>query len=336
MSSCQIVIRVAEASQVGEARRAAARMAEERSALADTERGQLAIVITELSTNLARHATGGEILLRTVDSQRGLGIEVLSIDRGPGMANISRCMEDGYSTNGTAGNGLGAIRRLSTDFDVFSSQPQGTVIVSRVLPAARDWAPPPLDPGLRWGVVCVPAPYETECGDSWSIAQRDGMCVLAMADGLGHGPLAAKASSEAIRVFDANPFDTPAALFGKVDGPLRTTRGAAMAVAQIDMGRGTVRFAGVGNIAGTIVHLGDTQGLCSHNGTVGLQMPRVKEFEYKWPAGALIVLHSDGLQTRWDLQKYAGVSNRHPSLIAGVLYRDFLRGRDDVTVLVAR
>jgi hypothetical protein len=252
------------------------------------------------------------------------------------MANSTRCMEDGFSTNGTAGNGLGAVKRLSSTFDLFSTQPAGSVIVSRMLPSSRHSVASPHQTALRWGVVCIPAPHETECGDSWSIAEKDGITSLVIADGLGHGPLAAKASSEAIRIFDASPFDAPAALLDKVHTPLRATRGAAMAAAVIDVPRGTVRFAGVGNISGTIIHNGDTQGLCSHNGTVGLHMTRVREFEYKWPSGGILVLHSDGLNTRWDLKTYAGLSNRHPSVIAGILYRDFLRGRDDVTVLVAR
>ena len=47
-------------------------------------------------------------------------------------------------------------------------------------------------------------------------------------------------------------------------------------------------------------------------------------------------MHSDGLTTHWTLERLPGLAARHPSLIAGVLYRDFKRGRDDVTVVVAR
>jgi len=50
----------------------------------------------------------------------------------------------------------------------------------------------------------------------------------------------------------------------------------------------------------------------------------------------MLVLHSDGLVSHWSLDAYPGLAARDPSLIAGILYRDFTRGRDDVTVVVAK
>ena len=75
--------------------------------------------------------------------------------------------------------------------------------------------------------------------------------------------------------------------------------------------------------------------MVSYNGTVGHEVRKIREFTYLWPKGGLLVMHSDGLGTQWRLDRYPGLIARHPSLIAGVLYRDFNRGRDDVTVLVA-
>jgi hypothetical protein len=113
------------------------------------------------------------------------------------------------------------------------------------------------------------------------------------------------------------------------------TRGAAVAVAQLDPAASTLTFAGVGNIAGTLLAPGGaSRGLFSHNGTVGHQVRKVQPFEYPWSPGGVLVLHSDGLQTRWSLGAYPGLIRRHPAVIAGVLHRDFLRGRDDATVLV--
>jgi hypothetical protein len=79
-----------------------------------------------------------------------------------------------------------------------------------------------------------------------------------------------------------------------------------------------------------------SRGLFTHNGTVGAQVRKVQEFEYAWPDGGLLVMHSDGLQTRWSMDPYPGLMARHPAVVAGVLYRDFQRGRDDATVLVLR
>jgi hypothetical protein len=65
-------------------------------------------------------------------------------------------------------------------------------------------------------------------------------------------------------------------------------------------------------------------------------MRRLQEFTYEWPPSSLIILHSDGLTTHWALDRYAGLASRRPDVIAGVLYRDFRRVRDDATVVVAR
>jgi hypothetical protein len=117
---------------------------------------------------------------------------------------------------------------------------------------------------------------------------------------------------------------------------LRSTRGAALAVAEVDRDRQLVRFSGVGNIAGTILSAEGSRRMASHNGTVGHEVRKIQEFNYPWPQNAVLVLHSDGLATHWNLDSYAGLALRHPSLIAGVLYRDFSRRRDDVTVVAAK
>jgi hypothetical protein len=74
-----------------------------------------------------------------------------------------------------------------------------------------------------------------------------------VADGLGHGPLAAKAAMEAVRVFSECAAGSPGELIEAVHGPLRATRGAAVAVASIDLTRRVMTFAGVGNIAGSVL-----------------------------------------------------------------------------------
>ena len=342
----QAIIPVHESSQVGEARRQAVRLAE-RVGMNEGDRGKVAIIATELANNLVRHAGPaghGEIALRLLAHAEGNGVEVLAIDKGPGMADVGRCLQDGYSTGGTAGQGLGAVRRLASEFDVTSAAGTGTVVVARLLDGAPTAAltaaaaPPPSIPGngLRWGVINKPVKGETECGDTWRVVRRhDGVTAILVADGLGHGPAAAEAANAAALVFDADPFVDLKRLFEKAHVHLRGTRGAAVAAAHIDPVRRTLRYAGIGNIAGTLVDGGARRGLSSHNGTVGAQMHKVHEFEYPWPGrGGVTVMHSDGLGTRWDPAAYPGLMQRHPAVVAGVLYRDFTRGRDDVTVVV--
>ncbi|MGI9091164.1 MAG: SpoIIE family protein phosphatase, partial [Gemmatimonadaceae bacterium] len=344
-------IPVTEASQVGESRRQIVGLAAELG-FGETERGRVAIVASELATNLVRHGDGGELIIRPLLTSGIPGIEILSLDRGPGIRNVEQALSDGFSTAGTSGHGLGGVGRLTSLFDVFSiasDVPSVTSVASgsraRKAPsrgtalAAQLWAaelPSTVGPRFMEGVVSLPYPGESVCGDAWAI-ERDGeRAVIMVADGLGHGPAAAEASAEMVRVFRDGPLRGPAAIIDIGHIALRSTRGAAVAVADIDMQHGTVRFSGVGNISAAILDGGESHSMMSHNGTVGYEMRKAREVTYAWQEKSLLVMHSDGLHTNWRLDSYPGLALTHPSIVAGVLYRDFTRGRDDVTVLVAR
>jgi anti-sigma regulatory factor (Ser/Thr protein kinase) len=322
----QAAVSVTEPNQAGEARRVAVRLAES-IGLDERARGEVAIVATELATNLARYARHGRMLIQALQLPAGPTLELLSIDGGPGMTDVSACLRDGYSTGGTPGNGLGAVRRLSSVFDIYST-PAGTVILSRI----RRAAPISAAGDYEWGSISQPAPHETACGDAWRIALQDGSLAVMVCDGLGHGPLAAEAAGRAVAVFAAHPFQDAAALIERAHPALNGSRGAAMAVATI--GAGGVRYAGVGNIAAVLSGGERPRGLPSQNGTVGAQMRRVQALEYDWPAGGRLFMHSDGLTNRWTLDSYPGLASRHPAVQAAVIWRDCVRGRDDATIVV--
>lgn len=332
-----IVLAMDDASMAGEARRLAVALAGHLG-FDETARGRVAIVATEAATNLSKHAAGGEIIIQGLESGPVGGVDILTVDRGPGMADVNRCREDGHSTAGSPGTGLGAIERLSAFFDLYSVSGVGTVT------AARLWAEPitPIDSrsSLDFGVVSVPVAGEDVCGDSWAIHGVDARSSsFLVVDGLGHGPQAADAAREAVRSFREGDALGPVEVIQAAHAALKSTRGAAIAVARIDRERGEVRFAGVGNIAGAIVDpatVGGRTSMVSHNGTVGHTVRKIQEFIYPWTAGALLVMHSDGLGTQWQLGRYPGLTARQPAVVAGVLYQDFKRGRDDVTIVVAR
>lgn len=328
-----IALAVTEPSQVCEARRVAAALAG-RLGFGETEASKLALVVTEAGNNLVKHGGGGELLLCPLDQGGVAGVEVLALDQGPGMADLGRCLRDGFSTAGTPGTGLGAIVRLSSVFDIHSALHVGTALLARL------WSHP-LPPGvpaaeLEVGAVGLPYPGEEVCGDAWAAEQTTGRGLFVVADGLGHGPVAATAAREAVRVFRENVHLTPAEILLTIDPVLRSTRGAAVLVVEVSLANRQVCCAGVGNISGTIFAAGASRSLVSHNGTVGHAVRKVQEFVYPFPPGALLVLQSDGLATSWRLDQYPGLAFRDPALIAGVLYRDFKRGRDDVTVVAAR
>jgi anti-sigma regulatory factor (Ser/Thr protein kinase) len=326
-----VVVPVRENTDVARARRVSLGAAQA-AGLDENEVGALGIVITEAGTNLLKHGGGGEILVRHCAGP-GAAVEVLAIDRGKGMANVERCIEDGYSTAGSPGNGLGAIRRLSLHFDCFSAPDQGTVLLARI--GRRDSSR--VNGAFEVGAICAPAPAEEVSGDSWLVQFDSHACRVYVADGLGHGPAAAEASRVAMQAARENPSLAPSALIDAAHSRMRATRGAALAVAEIRLQERQVAYSGVGNISGAILTEANTRRqMVSMNGTAGHEMRAAREFQYPWENNPLLVLHSDGLNTHWAIDKYAGLFRKHPSVIAGVVFRDCRRGKDDATVVVVR
>ena len=327
-------ILIADPSQVPGVRRAAADLAR-RNQFSDTLAEKAALIATELGTNLVKHGGGGEMYLQLTRNTAGADrLEIVSVDKGPGIANAAQCLSDGYSTAGSFGTGLGAVRRLSDGFDLYSQPGQGTVVFSCLLSA-------PLSSVLRMkaleiGAITKPKKGEEVCGDHWNATEQGGQWQLLLADGLGHGPLASDAAMQAARLFGTTRTRTLPRLLEAIHARLRSTRGAAVAVADIDLGRQVVRFAGVGNIAGAVVSAAGTRNMVSLNGTAGVEMRKITQFNYPWSDDSLIVLHSDGLGSHWNIDEYPGLYQRHPTVIASVLYRDHDRGRDDVAVVVAK
>jgi len=329
-------IKVSDASAIGVARRTATQVALDAGA-DETQSGRVAIVASELATNLVRHAGRGELLVQALTLEGGRYLELLAVDSGPGMRDPQRCLSDGFSTGGTSGNGLGAVRRMSQLFDVYSLPERGTAIVSRVaignIPRLQ---PQPAAAEMEFGAVNVALEGETVCGDAWQLAHNDTGLALIVADGLGHGLCAHEASIQALAVFAENPWAAPTMLLGQAHDRMSSTRGGSVACAVIDAQRGRLSYAGVGNISGALVGGARGQGLVSHNGTVGAQMRRLQGFDYAWSREQLLVMHSDGVSARWHLSDYPGLGSCHPALIAAVLYRDHSRPRDDATIVVAR
>ncbi len=331
------VVAVQDQTHAAEARRVAMRLAASLG-FDQTLSANVGLVVTEAAKNLLKHAGGGEILLRGWRQYRDAVVEMLAIDRGPGIANLSRSFEDGYSTAGTPGNGLGAISRLSTFHDIYSQPGIGTVLLAQIRfqSSAREGLPAQTCFGV--GAVSVPKPGETVCGDAWGFeAGPDRRARLIVADGLGHGLLAAEAAREAVRVHAENRQETGTDLMRHIHDALRPTRGAAVALAEIDPGEHTLRYTGIGNIAGKVTSpSGSGQHVVSQPGTAGHELHRIIEFRYPWEPGSTLILSSDGLSTHWSLDRYPGLAHRHPALTAGVLYRDCSRSRDDATVVAVR
>jgi anti-sigma regulatory factor (Ser/Thr protein kinase) len=326
---------VTEASQIGEPRRAVQRLAS-RLGFSEQDAGRAALVLSELATNLAKHARAGELLLGRLSTPLGepAGLEIIAVDRGPGIPDVALSSRDGYSTTGTLGHGLGAIDRIADSMEVYT-RPSGTVIAARIWLDPR--APHRSRARIEIGAVHVSKAGEPVCGDAWSWRMRDDRLTVIVADGLGHGLPAHDAATAAVDVFGRLHEESPGRLLEDVHAGLRHTRGAAVAFVAVDLERRTAAYSGLGNIASVILLPGGGRHhLVSHNGTAGHGAARIHTFSYPLPRGAVLVMASDGLGTHWDLDAYPGLRQCSASLIAATLYRDFSRRRDDVTVVVAK
>lgn len=318
---------VVEASQVDEVRQMVAAMCRS-IGLDDSDGGRADIVAAEAATNLVKHGRGGEVVITPLQSGETVGIELLSLDRGPGIP-ASAARTGGDSTAGPRGRGFDAIRRESTQFDLYTRPGQGTTLFSRI------WRGTPPAPPLDLAALCLAKPGESECGDSWSFEARPGGGRIVVADGLGHGPFAREAALAALRAIRHRPPGAASAL-EDAHRAARGTRGAAVAIAEVDLAAQEIRFAGLGNVAGVLAGPEGSQSMISMSGAAGQGTLKSREFTYRFARGALLVMFSDGLSPGWLLEQYAGLARRHPGLVAGVLYRDHSPRRDDVTVVAAR
>ena len=328
MSSLRVP--VTSSSHAAEARRLAAGLARQ-IGLGETDAGRVALVVTELATNIALHANDGEILVRDQGGSPP-AIEVLAIDRGPGIGDVARAFEEGHSTAGTLGQGLGIVRRQADEFEVFSAQPGGTVAVARIRSGKADAVEE-----FSIGGISVAHAGEPVCGDDWAVTWRRNQGEVLVVDGLGHGVAASEAAAQAVRAFRASHASAPAAVVDELHLALRPTRGAALAVAAIDRDVQIVKYAGLGNIGASIVTPDRRRtSLVSQNGTAGHAARRITEFSYPFRDGSALVMFSDGLASGWDPAAYPRLWSYDPAIVAGVLYRDFSRRRDDVTVVVGK
>lgn len=292
----------------------------------------LELVVTELANNLVHHALpGGHILARTVDTVAGTGVEVLSVDRGPGIGDLAAALEGSVPAGDGLGCGLGAVRRLATVFDLYTLAGSGTAVMARLLPDRAAAA-------QRWGGVSVALESGEECGDAWAIAEDGGRTTAMVVDGLGHGPKAAGAARAAVAVFETDGGDDLEQLARTVHAAMRSTRGGAIGLCRLDPQQGRADFVGVGNVTGRLVANGSSQAMVSMSGTLGVELtpPRIRRLTYDLADYATLVMSSDGVRDGFDVDAHPGLFEHDPLVIAAVIHGERARGNDDATVVVVR
>ncbi|AKZ53938.1 putative magnesium or manganese-dependent protein phosphatase [Streptomyces ambofaciens ATCC 23877] len=332
--------RVRDARVAAEHAAALAGLDEQRTAAA-------ALVATELATNLLKHAGGGQVLIDVVappvlmtGREHARLVQVATVDHGPGIADVSAALSDGFTTTQSLGAGLGTCARLADDFDLHSVPGRGTVVVARI-GAVLDR--PAVESGpasrVRAGAVNVPFGGAEYSGDAWAWVRDGDRVTLMLADGLGHGPEAARASTAAVETLRGAAHLPPAEALRRLDKALAGTRGAAVAVAQVDTRAAVLRFAGIGNIGARLCEGGTWRHLVSRPGIVGTHRPTtLREEETAWADDRVLVLHSDGLPSRWAPTSDTCRTATDPAVTAAVTVRDASSSarpvRDDTAVAV--
>jgi len=324
-----MLLPVTDTSCIAQARQQAKELAR-RLAFAEEDRERAAIIATELTSNIIKHVGQGDVFVQAFDDGDGVGVELIALDRGPGMADVNRSLQDGYSTAGSAGTGLGAVARLADVFAVHAKPGKGTAVLARIAGKEK-----PATGFIACGLAVALA-GERDCGDAVAVVMDSKVASVVVADGLGHGGMASAAANRAIGIFRQNRLLDPERIIGNMHDALRGTRGAAAASARVDMAKGVIEFCGVGNIVGVFVERGIPRRMVSYDGTMGHVASRIRGLTYRFEAPPLVLLHSDGIRVRWDLNDYPGLSESHPALVAGVLFRDFRRSRDDASIMALK
>lgn len=295
---------------------------------------ELDIIVAEMTSNLFKYGDDGEILVGTFTNGSNPYIELISIDNGPGMINPSKMMQDGISTTNTMGCGLGSIKRLSDNFDLYSLHGWGTIVLSRVFndrEKIRNTSPLIMRP------IVVAKPGETKSGDGFAFKKTDKYIKMMLADGLGHGPEANKAVNEAEAAFRVFPDYSPIETMRFIHSAIKKTRGAVMNITCYDLESKTWTTAGIGNIASRMLGPSTFRNHMSYNGIVGHNIPGSMS-DQQYPADQFneIVLCSDGIKTRWDLAKYPQMYKYDLTVLAAAIYKDHARRNDDMSVVVAK
>lgn len=297
--------------------------------------GEIDIIVAEMVSNLVKHAGGGQLLVKLVEEGGIQGIEIISLDNGPGMTDVTRMVGDGISTKNTLGHGLGAMKRLSNLFQVYSLKDWGTVILVRVFDEDLPLFKKPSKIEIKSAIL--PKPGENECGDGFYCTMSEDHIKLFLGDGLGHGKEAEKAIMTAGEAFLQCEEEDPKEILNNMNLMVKKTRGLVGTVAVIDLVQRKWRICGVGNIATRIIGNAGQKNYMAYNGIIGLNVPRtmnVQEIPYE--KGDHLIMCSDGIKSRWDTSRYINITRYDLSILSAALIKDFARLTDDMSVAVCK
>jgi anti-sigma regulatory factor (Ser/Thr protein kinase) len=298
---------------------------------------EIDLIVSELGTNLVKHAKNGEILAGIMQTEDGVTLELISLDNGPGISDPEKMLQDGASTTNTLGHGLGSIRRLSDTFEIYSRKDWGTILLSRIhkkMPQTRKLQ----KETLEIGSLIVAKPGETFSGDGcYSMSTADGKTRLMVADGLGHGVEAHRAVKEAVSAFRAYDSDSPSDILRHLHQAIKKTRGLVATIVIYDPVERIWRLCGIGNIGTRFNGYQQSKSYIPYNGIVGHNIPStLNDQELSQADYHQIILCSDGIKSRWEHARHPSILKYDLAVQAAVIYKDFARKTDDMSVVIGR
>lgn len=292
------------------------------------------IVVSELASNLIKYAEAGEFLYRLVETEGNKELQLYCFDNGIGIDNVERIVNDGFSTSNTLGHGIGSIKRMSNDFQIYSKRNWGTVQYVRICEKEQKIAPPK---NFDFAVIQTNIPGELVCGDGYLVKHTTNGFQIFVGDGLGHGQHANTAVTEAIKTFRISRETDPVEIIRDIHSNVRKTRGLVATIAVVNYKNSTWSICGVGNISTKIFTGIESKTYTPYNGIIGNNIPRtINQTVLKYEKHQMIIMHSDGIRSRWSITEMMSLLKQKPQLIAASLYKDHVRGNDDSTVFVGK
>ncbi len=313
----------------------------------EVKSGEVAILISELVTNVLKHGGGkGKILIcQVANNENKKAIEVWCCDSGNGIHNFQKALKDGFTGKDTLGIGLGSIKRFSDELEInpvlsptfkdnyFSGNNYNHCIRSLKWVPTKGWIG--LNKKLITGAVSRPHPGEILNGDAYLINHvNPNITIAAVIDGLGHGKeanLASESAKEQIMLNSGLPLDN---LLNHVHNSIRGTRGGVIGLVRINTETNKLIFTGIGNIESFIITDNGKKTLLSFGGILGHNMRTPRLFEFDFKPGYTLCMYSDGITTRWRPEELDW--NDTPQKNAEFILNNYSRQNDDATVLIIR
>jgi anti-sigma regulatory factor (Ser/Thr protein kinase) len=294
---------------------------------------EIAIIVSELASNIHKYAGAGKIIIVPFVSANLKALDIYSVDHGPGIEDINRVLQDGYTTKTSLGIGLGAVKRMSDEFDIYSFFKDSLINKNITIIFSRKYLKDS-EKHYKFAFLSRALKGEDYNGDALFLNIEGKKLTAALIDGIGHGEIAYTASYRAINYLIKNYEKNLDDILQDIDKELNHTFGAVASIIKIDKQKRKMIHAGVGNISARVLNAVNKINPISTNGYLGSNKIKIKTEEYDWSPNNIIIMTSDGIREKWNLSYYNELMAKHPAIIAQFIFQFFAKPNDDASIFV--